>query len=92
VIIAVNKVEEYAEIRNFSQSPVNLRGWRLVSEAGNQSCNLRGTLDPGEVLRIWARRGNPGLNCRFPDEIWRDNAPDPAVLYNAQGEEVSRFP
>lgn len=91
-IIAVNKRAEYVEIQNFSQTPVDLRGWRLVSETGNQSCDLRGTLAPNEVLRIWARRGNPGFDCRFPNDIWRDNVADPAVLYNSQGEEVSRFP
>jgi hypothetical protein len=92
VIIAVNKPAEYAEIQNLSQTPVNLRGWRLVSETGNQSCALLGTQDPNEVLRIWARRGNPGFDCQFPNDIWRDNVADPAVLYNSQGEEVSRFP
>ena len=91
-IIAVNKPAEYVEIQNFSQTPVNLGGWRLVSETGNQSCDLRGTVAPNEVLRIWARRGNPGFDCRFPNDIWRDNQADPAVLYNSQGEEVSRFP
>jgi hypothetical protein len=91
-IIAVNKPREYVEIQNFSQSPVDLRGWRLVSETGNQSCDLGGTLEPNEVLRIWARRGNPGFDCRFRNDIWRDNVADPAVLYDPQGEEVSRFP
>jgi len=91
-IIAVNKRAEYVEIQNFSQTPVDLRGWRLVSETGNQSCDLGGTLAPNEVLRIWARRGNPGFDCRFRNDIWRDNVADPAVLYNSQGEEVSRFP
>jgi len=91
-IITVNKVEEYVEIRNFTADTVNLNDWRLVSEVGNQSCRLRGRLPPNEVLRIWARRGEPGLDCRFSDNIWRDNVPDPAVLYNAQGQEVSRFP
>jgi len=91
-IITVNKPVEYVEIQNLSQAPVDLRGWRLVSETGNQSCNLRGTLAPNEVLRIWARRGTPGFDCRFPNDIWRDNGADPAVLYNPQGEEVSRFP
>ena|SRR5215216_2647760 len=92
VIIAVNKPAEYVEIQNFSQTPVNLGGWRLVSETGNQSCALRGTLELDAILRIWARRGNPGFDCRFPNDIWRDNQVDPAVLYNSQGEEVSRFP
>jgi hypothetical protein len=92
VIIALDKVEEYAEIQNVSNEAVNLRGWRLVSEVGNQSCDLRGTLDPNEVLRIWSRRGSPGFDCRLGSSIWRDNEDDPAVLYNPQGEEVSRFP
>src|SRR5688572_10226316 len=91
-IIAVNKPAEYVEIQNLTQAPVDLRGWRLVSETGIQSCNLRGTLAPNDVLRIWARRGNPGFDCRFPIDIWRDNVADPAVLYNSQGEEESRFP
>lgn len=92
MIITVNKPAEYVEIQNLSQTPVDLRGWRLVSETGNQSCNLRGTLAPNEVLRIWTHRGNPGFDCRLPNDIWRDNVADPAVLYNSQGEEVSRFP
>lgn len=92
IIIAVDKEAEYAEIRNISPEEVNLRGWRLVSEIGNQSCGLRGTLAPGEVLRIWARRGEPGFDCRLGREIWMDNEVDPAVLYNRDGQEVSRFP
>jgi len=92
VIIALDKRAEYAEIQNVSAAPINLRGWRLVSETGNQSCALRGTLDPNEVLRIWARRGNPGFDCGFSENIWRNDVSDPAVLYNPEGEEVSRFP
>ncbi|HJQ13559.1 MAG TPA: lamin tail domain-containing protein [Anaerolineales bacterium] len=88
----MNKAEDYVEIRNDTNAAVNLRGWRLVSELGNQSCALRGTLEPNEILRIWARRGNPGFDCRFSNDIWNDNRADPAVLYNPQGEEVSRFP
>jgi hypothetical protein len=91
-IIAVDKPTEYVDIQNFGNADVNLRGWKLVSEMGNQSCTLRGTLQPNEVLRVWARRGNPGFDCGFPINIWNDNTADPAVLYNPQGEEVSRFP
>ena len=91
-IIRVDKATEFVEIQNQTNAAVNLRGWRLVSEAGDQSCALRGTLEPDEVLRIWARRGQPGFDCRLGSNIWDDNSPDPAVLYNAQGKEVSRFP
>lgn len=91
-IVAVDKPAEYVEIQNLSNAEVNLRGWKLVSETGNQSCTLRGNLQPNEVLRVWARRGDPGFDCGFPINIWNDNASDPAVLYDPQGEEVSRFP
>jgi Lamin Tail Domain len=91
-IITVNKPAEYVEIQNGTIAAVDLQGWRLVSEAGNQSCALRGILQPNEVLRIWASKGDPGFDCRFSFNIWNDNTADPAVLYNPQGEEVSRFP
>jgi len=91
VILAVHKVAENVDIQNIGAAQVDLGGWRLVSETGDQSCVLSGTLKPGEVLKVWANRG-PGFDCRFPDDIWRDNELDFAVLYNPQGEEVSRFP
>jgi hypothetical protein len=91
-IVTVDKPAEFADIQNLSNAPVDLDGWRLVSETGNQSCRLRGTLQPSEVLRVWSGRGNPGFDCRFPINIWNDNTADPAVLYNPQGVEVSRFP
>jgi hypothetical protein len=92
LIITVNKPTEYVDIQNFNNAPVDLSGWRLVSETGNQSCPLRGVLQPNEVLRVWARKGDPGLSCGFSFNIWNDNQADPAVLYNAQGEEISRSP
>lgn len=91
VIIAVHKVAENVDIQNVSSAAVDLAGWRLVSQTGNQVCNLSGTLGPNKVLRIWADRG-PGFDCGLQNEVWRDNEDDPAILYNVQGEEVSRFP
>ena len=91
-IVAVDKPAEYVEIQNVSNGTIDLGGWRLVSETGNQACRLRGTLQPNEILRVWSGRGSPGFDCRLPNNIWNDNTPDPAVLYNPEGEEVSRFP
>ena len=90
-IVRVNKVAEFTDLQNVSPAAINLDGWRLVSEAGDQSCELEGTLAPGEDVRIWANRG-PGFDCRLSNDVWLDNEPDPAVLYNAQNEEVARFP
>lgn len=91
-IATMDKAMEYVELQNVGNAPVDLTGWKLVSETGNQSCTLRGVLLPNDVLRVWARKGDPGLSCGFSFNIWNDNQADPAVLYNVQGEEVSRFP
>ena len=90
-IIRVNKAADFTDIQNISSAAIDLGGWRLVSEAGDQSCALEGTLAPGNVLRVWGDRG-PGFDCRLSNDIWLDNQPDPAVLYNPQGEEVARVP
>ncbi|HLO14174.1 MAG TPA: lamin tail domain-containing protein, partial [Anaerolineales bacterium] len=92
LIIRVNKTREFVDIQNLSNGPVDLSGWRLVSETGDQSCTLSGVLQPSEILRIWARKGNSGFSCRFSSNIWIDNRLDPAVLYDPQGNEVSRYP
>jgi hypothetical protein len=90
-IISVNKRDEYVDIENNGNIDVNLSGWLLVSEKGNQSCPLSGTLEVGETLRIWAMDSqNVGFSCGFGTNIWNNSEPDPAVLYNPQGIEVSR--
>lgn len=91
VIIAVDKVAEYVDIQNVGSQPVDLNGWVLVSETGNQSCGLSGVIQPDEVLRIWAMNGSPGFSCGYSTNIWNNSKSDPAVLYNPQGQEVSRY-
>ena len=90
-IIDVNKRDEYVDIQNMGNGDVNLSGWLLVSEKGNQSCPLSGTLKAGETLRIWAMESQgDGFSCGFNTNIWNNSEPDPAVLYNPHGIEVSR--
>jgi len=91
-IATVDKAKEFVDVQNGSNVPVDLSGWRLVSETGNQSCTLRGVLQPNETLRVWSGKGDSGLSCEFRFNIWNDNQSDPAVLYDAQGQEISRFP
>jgi len=92
VIAAVNKAMEYVDLQNVGNAPVDLQGWKLVSETGTQSCALSGVMQPNVVLRVWARKGDSGFSCGFSFNIWNDNQSDPAVLYNSQGQVVSRFP
>lgn len=90
VITFVNKDAEYVDIQNKSNQPINLAGWRLDSEKGSQSCSLSGTIQPGASLRIWAKSGE-GFSCGFGSNIWNNSEPDPAVLYNPQNIEISRY-
>ncbi|RJP53324.1 MAG: hypothetical protein C4583_04925 [Anaerolineaceae bacterium] len=91
IITAVNKQAEYVDIKNIGPSPVNLNGWTLVSEKGNQACSLGGILEPGATLRIWAGTNATGFSCGYNKYIWNNSEPDPAVLYDAQGHEVDRY-
>lgn len=92
LIVTVDKPREYVDIQNFGNGAVDLNGWKLVSLMGNQSCPLSGVLQPNEILRVWAGKGTTGLSCGYRINIWNDTTDDPAVLYNAQGQEVSRYP
>jgi endonuclease YncB( thermonuclease family) len=91
VILTVNKVAEWVDIKNVGNSDVDLTGWNLVSERGNQDCPLSGTIKAGETLRIWAQTAQgSGYSCGYNTNIWNNSESDPAVLYNPQGVEVSR--
>jgi micrococcal nuclease len=91
VIWEVNKREEWVDIQNVGDFTVDLAGWSLVSERGEQACFLEGELAAGETLRIWAMEAlGEGFSCGYSSPIWNNSEPDPAVLYNPQGVEVSR--
>jgi len=87
----VNKREEWVDIKNMGNSDVDLAGWNLVSERGHQECPLSGIIKAGETLRIWSMTAQgDGYSCGYGSPIWNNSESDPAVLYNAQGVEVSR--
>jgi endonuclease YncB( thermonuclease family) len=91
IILTVNKREEWVDIQNIGTSDVDLAGWNLVSERGNQDCPLSGIIKEGETLRVWAMAAQgPGYSCGYSTNIWNNSEPDPAVLYNPEGLEVGR--
>ncbi len=52
-----------------------------------------GVIQPGETLRIWAEAKDAdkgGYNCGKDGPIWNNKERDPAVLYDATGQEVDR--
>ena len=91
IIVAVEKREEYVDLQNIGEADVDLTGWNLVSEKGHQECHLAGLIKAGETLRVWAGISQQGgYSCGYSSPIWNNSQPDPAVLYNPQGVEVSR--
>lgn len=94
-IISVDKRAEVVEIQNTGTKTISLEGWLLLSERGHQDCPLAGELLPGETLKIWAMENDHaegGFNCGYDSNIWNNSKTDPAVLFNAQGQEVDRYP
>lgn len=90
IIVFVNYIDEYVNLKNIGNQPQDLTGWLLVSERGNQTCSLSGVIQPDEILTIYAQSGPDGISCGYIGYIWNNDEPDPAVLYNAQGQEVDR--
>jgi hypothetical protein len=92
-IVSLDKRAEYADLRNSGATPVDLTGWRLLSERGDQNCALGGVIGPGETLRVWAMAsdaGQGGFNCGFGSNIWNNSERDPAVLFDAGGVVISQ--
>ena len=94
VIVDVNKDDEYVDVRNDCTSTIDLSGWRLLSERGNQDCTLGGSIELGQTLRIWAMSedaGQGGFNCGFGSNIWNNSESDAAILFDPSGAVISRF-
>jgi len=97
VITGVDKRAELVTIRNTGGAPVNMRGWRLVSEKGNQAWTVPFDfqLQPGATVTIHALSGAndaSNLYSGFGSNIWNNSEHDPAALYDAAGVLVSRYP
>ncbi len=89
-ITEVNVKSEYVDLFNNSTADIDLKGWYLVSERGDQVCPLGTTLKVGETLRIFSQKGKNGFNCNSVDPIWHNTNQDPAVLYDPAGNNIDR--
>jgi len=91
VIFNVNKVGEFVDLQNAGDTAIDLKGWKLVSGLGKEECKLNGTIHPSEIVRIFSGKDQPGFSCGFDKPIWNDKEPDPAILYDSDGNEVARY-
>lgn len=85
---------EVVTLINSGAEVVNLTGWKLVSEKGNQTFNFPAgtTLPEGGTLKVVCGKNaqeGPNVLVWTVENMW-NNEGDPGVLYNAQGQLVSR--
>lgn len=91
---AIDLKEEIAVVTNRSNTEVNLTGWKLVSEVGNQTFVFPdGTILPaGKSLKIVSgekAQAGAGTLLWTKSQIW-NNQGDPGALYNAQGDLIGK--
>jgi hypothetical protein len=114
------EADEYVEIKNVSDFPQDIAGWKLknLTKGGPVfifptllpcSCEWYGNtedclkncyppkpciIEPHKSIRVYTGEVHyeSGGFCLyyFPGDIWNNEMPDTAVLYNRKGQEVSR--
>ncbi len=87
--------DEYVEITNLGDTPQNLEGWVLIDiSEGYPSLTFPSyVLQPGKSIRVYTNEIHPeygGFSFGSGKAVWNNSIPDTAVLYNDQGDEVSR--
>jgi competence protein ComEC len=86
--------DEYVEITNLGTDAVDLTGWVLKDVSGNPSFTFPSyILQPGKSIRVYTNEIHDeygGFSFGSGTAVWNNSNPDTAVLYNAQGQEISR--
>lgn len=85
---------EIVSIINSSNSTVDLTGWKLVSEVGNQTYTFPAgtTLAGGGTLKVVSgekAQSGAGILVWTQSNIWNNDG-DPGALFNAEGQLVSK--
>ncbi|GAW92764.1 hydrolase [Calderihabitans maritimus] len=94
-IVGIDLKSEVVTIKNTSGVAVNLSGWKLVSQKGNQTFTFpSGIVIPagGSLKVVSGPNAQTGPNTLLWTKryIWNNNG-DPGALYDAQGKLVSRY-
>jgi hypothetical protein len=93
IISKLDKEAEYVIVTNNGTSPVNISGWRILSEKGLQDFYFpSGTvLGVGASFKVTSKGANgTGDFIMANGYIWNNDESDPAVLFDASGVEVDR--
>ena len=94
-LVLQTEADEYVKITNLGTTPVNLEGWRLVDidEGYPEFVFPSYILEPDKSIRVYTNEFHPeygGFSFWYGKAIWNNTNPDTAVLYDDQGNEVSR--
>jgi endonuclease YncB( thermonuclease family) len=99
VIVSVDKDKEIVAIRNEDKKIVDLSGWKLVSVEGNQFFIFpnNSSIEPNQTLYIISG-ANASTNAPAGEKsliwttkyIWNNDKPDPAELYDMNGNIISQ--
>jgi len=88
--------DEYVEITNFGELAQDLFNWRLkdINEDYPILNFSHFILNPSESIRVYTNEihneyGGFSFNCARA--IWNNSEPDTVVLYNTEGQEISRM-
>lgn len=93
-IINLDKKAEIIEIKNTTDSEINLKGWKIVSEKGNQSFVFEEyVLEAGNSVKIGDSNRNENIDLHWMDGkgVWNNTKSDPAILYDANGKVIDRY-
>ena len=87
--------DEYVEITNLGDSAQDLFGWKLkdISDGYPEFTFPHYVLLPHKAIRVYTNEIHPewgGFSFHYGKAVWHNKDPDTAVLYNSQGQEVSR--
>ncbi len=84
---------EYVQIENFDDKPIQLKDWTLRDLANNVFTFPSFLMEPGQVCQIYTNRWNASacnFNYQSRQAIW-DNTGDCAYLRDDAGAEVSTY-
>ena len=89
------EADEYVQIANIGDTPVDLGGWRLrdISDGSPSFTFPSYILEPGERIRVYTNEHHPewgGFSFGYGRAVWNNSDPDVAAVFNSKGEEVSR--
>ena len=87
--------DEYVEIANLGSEPVDLKGWVIkdITDGKPSFAFPSYVLQPSKSIRVYTNEIHPeygGFSFGSGTSVWNNSSPDTAVLYDAQGQEVSR--